>query len=83
MSASARDRAAARAGWPIRRAKLGDDDASTPAESSTASERFARIWAVTLDAWALSGAPLPTYTRAETPGRVVRGRDRPDPVTKK
>jgi hypothetical protein len=74
MSASARERAAARASWPIRRATLGEEDRSTAPDQSTPSERFAMVWSVTLDAWALSGAPFPTYVRAETPGRMVRRR---------
>ena len=32
----------------------------------------AMVWALTLDAWAASGQPIPTYARADAPGRVIR-----------
>jgi len=34
-------------------------------------ERLARMWTLALDAWASSGRPLPTYTRATMPGRKL------------
>jgi len=36
------------------------------------SERVAMVWALTLDAWAMTGRPLPSYRRSEAPGRIVR-----------
>ncbi len=30
------------------------------------------MWRLALDAWAVSGRPLPTYSRSEMPGRVIR-----------
>lgn len=45
----------------------------TPApEAPTAAERLAAVWAITADAWALSGRPIPDYSRAAMPGRVLR-----------
>lgn len=38
----------------------------------TAAERIAMVWQLTLDAWAMSGQPLPTYARHEAPGRKGR-----------
>ena len=38
----------------------------------TAGDRIAMLWRVTLDAWASSGRPLPSYRRSEIPGRIVR-----------
>jgi hypothetical protein len=40
--------------------------------TTTASERLGVMWRLTLDAWAASGKLIPDYTRAETPGRMVR-----------
>ncbi|HVV82383.1 MAG TPA: hypothetical protein VHE35_04860 [Kofleriaceae bacterium] len=40
----------------------------------TPGERIAMVWALTLDAWAMRGAPLPDYRRDEMPGRLVRPR---------
>lgn len=49
---------------------LGADPSKPPA-SSSASERFLEVAAVTLDAWAFSGQPLPDYDRATMPGRLI------------
>lgn len=72
-----RERAAARASWPVRRVPLdaeGDEDLS---DTTTADERLAMMERLASDAWASSGAPWPTYTREEMPGRVLRrGHDR-------
>lgn len=32
------------------------------------------MWPLALDAWAMSGQPLPTYERSEIPGRILRRR---------
>lgn len=65
-------RAAERAAWPIRRITLdAEGDSSTDAPAS-AEERFAMVWRLTRDAWALSGRPMPDYPRAEAPGRLRR-----------
>jgi hypothetical protein len=64
-------RAQARASWPIVGHRLADE----PPELLDASPGacVAMVWALTLDAWASTGQPLPTYARAEAPGRMVRG----------
>ncbi len=65
-------RAAARASWVGRIVSLdeeGDDDLSS---STTVSERLDMMWRLALDAWASAGKPIPDYTRADTPGRVIR-----------
>ena len=60
--------AARRASWTLTR---GHTPAVPPA--STPGERLAMVWALTVDAWAMSGKPFPTYTRAEMPCRMIRG----------
>ncbi len=45
-----------------------EDDLS---ESTTAAERVAMVWTLTLEAWKLSGRPLPQYQRHETPVRRI------------
>ena len=72
MDEGARARAAARAAWPGRKARLGDQDDSAAPAGATPSERVAMVWQLTLDAWAMMGQSIPTYTRAEMPGRVTR-----------
>ena len=32
------------------------------------------MWQLALDAWALTGQPLPDYDRASIPGRLIRPR---------
>ena len=68
-------RAAARASWVGRMCTLEDEGVVDLSDSTTASERLDMVWRLTLDAWASAGRPIPDYTRAETPGRVVRRRD--------
>ncbi len=66
------ERARARTSWPIRKSTLdqqADDDLSG---STTADERLAMMQRLTLDAWASTGRPWPSYSRSEMPGRVVR-----------
>ena len=67
----ARDRRAARASWPVRKFRLGEepvDDFS----ACTVAERLAMTWRMTCDAWASAGRPLPSYTRQDMPVRVLR-----------
>jgi hypothetical protein len=64
--------AARRATWTITRGHAP----AVPADT-TPGERLAMVWALSVDAWVLSGKPFPTYTRAEMPCRMVR-RGEPD-----
>ncbi len=75
MMRTMNERARARSQWPGKVLRLEDEDGGALAPAGTSpAELVASVWSLTLDAWALSGRPLPTYTRAEMPGRVVRGR---------
>jgi hypothetical protein len=73
MDDARKERARARANWPIRRLRLDEegqgDDLS---ESTTAEERIAMMGSLALDAWTLTGQPFPSYKRSEMPGRVLR-----------
>jgi hypothetical protein len=40
----------------------------------TPEESLSLVHELTLSAWALSGKPLPQYTRATTPIRIVKGK---------
>ncbi len=66
-----RARALARAGWSIRRLDLADEG-TEPTDERSPSELVASVWAITCDAWASAGKPLPSYERADMPGRVIR-----------
>jgi hypothetical protein len=66
------ERARARADWPVRVVRLGDEGATDPRDTTTVDERLRLVAVLTLEQWALSGREIPTYARAEMPGRVVR-----------
>ena len=51
-----RERAAGRAGWPVRRFELGQESDDLSAVSS-AEERIAMMWPLALEAWSLAGLP--------------------------
>jgi hypothetical protein len=56
--------------WPVRIFRLGDeppDDLS----STTAEERIAMVAELSARMWELTGRPLPSYTRATMPVRIV------------
>lgn len=62
---------AARGSWPIRVYRLGGEPGDDLTATTTAAERLAMVWPLTLEAWAMAGKALPTYSRGETPIRVV------------
>lgn len=68
------ERCAARGSWPIRIVRLGKEELVDPRDSSTADERIALVWQLTRELWAFRGDSLPTYTRAEMPGTIIRPR---------
>ncbi|MEW5737964.1 MAG: hypothetical protein AB1938_03505 [Myxococcota bacterium] len=58
---------------------MGLDDLSHEEDlsaSTTVEQRLAMMWELALAAWSLQGQPLPTYSRSEMPGRVLRPDDR-------
>jgi len=69
------ERARRRAAWPSALSTLEDQADAAIVRHGTAEERIAMVWRVTLDAWAISGRPLPRYTRAQMPVRIVRSGD--------
>ena len=68
------ERARARSSWPIRRYALGAEPGENLSGSTTAEERLGMMWELALQAWALTGEPLPDYPRHRAPGRVIRQR---------
>lgn len=67
-----RRRAAARSGWPVSVHRLGEEPGDDLSATTTAEERLAMVWPLTLEAWRLAGRELPAYERSEMPVRVVR-----------
>jgi hypothetical protein len=79
MSASDEaSRRAARASWPIRVYRLGEEPDDDLSSETTDSDRLDMMWRLALDAWASAGRSLPEYSRAEMPGRILRGADGAD-----
>lgn len=64
-------RALARASWPVRRFRLGDEPGDDLSASTTPEERLAMMETLSREAWVLTGRPFPDYRRDESPVRVV------------
>ena len=72
-------RAAARRAWPVRLVALGAEPPDRLDRSTTPEERLAMVWTLTVETWALSGQPMPAYSRSATPLRLCRlDRRRPE-----
>jgi hypothetical protein len=56
----------------VRKFRLGEEPGDDLSSSTTAEERIAMVWALTLEAWKVSGQPMPDYRRAEMPVRILR-----------
>lgn len=69
---SREERRAARASWPIRKLRLGEEELVDSRDTSTVDDRVALVRQLTREAWTTAGLEIPRYTRAETPGRVIR-----------
>lgn len=67
-SARAR-RASARKAWPVRKHRLGEEPSDDLSDLTTAEERLAMMWPLSLEAWTLTGKPLPEYDRSQAPVR--------------
>jgi len=65
-------RAAARKSWPVRAYRLGQEPSDDLSGATTPEERLAMMWQLALEAWTLTGRPLPDYTRSEAPVRRFR-----------
>jgi hypothetical protein len=57
----------ARRAWPVRRYRLGQEPGEDQSRLNTAEDRLGVMWDLALEAWSLTGWPLPEYRRDETP----------------
>ena len=62
----------ARVNWPIKRAKLEDENQDTSGLELSPEERLAMMWKLAQQLWSLSGKPFPDYRRSEMPGTLQR-----------
>jgi hypothetical protein len=58
---SREERRAARASWPIRKLRLGEEELVDPRDASTVDERVALVRQLTREAWATAGLEIPSY----------------------
>jgi hypothetical protein len=70
-SETADDRCAQRASWIVRVSRLSDRASDDLSECTTPEQRVEMMWPLAIEAWSLSGRPLPKYGRDEAPVRVV------------
>lgn len=66
------NRAAGRHSLPIRVFRLGAEPSDDLSGSTTPEHRLAMMWPLALEAWSVSGRPLPRYTRDHMPIHVIR-----------
>lgn len=70
-------RRAARASWPGLKTTLAQAPGAEDLRATTTPEqRLGMMWELARGAWAMTGQPLPAYSRADMPGRVIRPGDR-------
>ena len=60
-----------RGAWPVSVFPLGHEPGDDLSDVTTAEQRIEMVWELTARMWELTGWPVPTYTRAEMPGRVI------------
>lgn len=71
--ADRKERARARRAMSGRMTRLDAAAASDPpVAASDPSQRIANCWALSVDAFLLSGKPWPSYDRTEAPGKIIR-----------
>lgn len=79
MASDEEARRRARAGWPVRMYRLGEEPPDVLPPEVSPEERLAITWRLSLEAWSLTGRPFPDYDRAHIPSRLFRlGEPRPD-----
>ena len=65
-------KAAARRVTQARVVRLGEEPGDDLSATTTVEERLAMVSELSRRMWELTGRPLPTYTRATLPARVIR-----------
>lgn len=53
----------------MRKLRLGDEPADDLSGTTTAEERLAMMWPLAVEAWSLTGKPMPEYEREDIPVR--------------
>ena len=53
----------------MRKLRLSDEPGDDLSGATTAEERLAMMWPLAVEAWSLTGQPMPEYERKDTPVR--------------
>lgn len=61
----------------MRKVRIGDEPGDNLSATTTAEERLAMMWPLAVEAWSLTGRPMPEYERKDIPVRWL-----PPPVSK-
>jgi hypothetical protein len=64
----------------VRLVALGSEPVDRVDRRTTPEERLAMVWTLTVEAWSLSGRPIPAYSRSATPMQLCPS-DRRRPET--
>ena len=51
----------------MRKLRLGDEPGDDLSATTTAEERIAMMWPLAVEAWSLTGRPMPEYERRNAP----------------
>jgi hypothetical protein len=62
-----KSRAARRRSWPVKKYRLGSEPSDDLSDSTTPEQRLEMMWPLALEAWSLTGNPLPDYARRHAP----------------
>ena len=65
-------RAAQRRSWPVHKYSLGAEPSDDLSDQTTPEQRLEMMWPLAVEAWLLTGKPIPNYARAETPVVLIR-----------
>jgi hypothetical protein len=57
--------------WPVRRFTLDTQPGHDLSGETTEEERLEMMWPLALEAWTLTGAALPDYSRRDAPVHVL------------
>jgi hypothetical protein len=61
-----------RKSWPVRVYRLGAEPPDDLRATTTPEERLAMMWPLAVEAFSLSGRPMPDYRRVEAPVTLRR-----------
>lgn len=62
----------ARAGWPVVVRSLANSTDDDLSGGTDPAQRIGMMWPLAVEAWQLAGLDVPSYTRDNTPSRVIR-----------